>query len=96
MASMGFNPFARHTENQPSKPNDQGKSASTSEPQTPTADQRTFHAVNSVASTPEPQSTTARNAGETEERPPVKPVEKKPSSATRAGKVVNPFAVDIG
>jgi hypothetical protein len=34
---MGFNPFARHAENQPSKLNDQGKSASTLEPQTATA-----------------------------------------------------------
>ena len=41
MASMGFNPFARHTESQPSKPNDQGKSAPVSttetEPQTTVA-----------------------------------------------------------
>jgi hypothetical protein len=70
MASLGFNPFARHTENQPSKPNAQVISAST----------------------PEPQTTAAGNAAETEERPPVKPVEKKPASAARAGKVINPFA----
>jgi hypothetical protein len=81
MASMGFNPFARHTENQPSKPNDQEKSAST----------------------PEPQTATASNAAETEERPPARPVAPfddqsdsatpiPPSSAARTGNVVNPFA----
>jgi hypothetical protein len=92
MASMGFNPFTRHTESQPSKPNDQGQSASTPEPQAPAASQRTFHAVNAVASTPEPQTTTAGNAAETEERPPARPVEKKPASAARTSKVINPFA----
>ena len=70
MASMGFNPFARHTENQPSKPNDQGKSASI----------------------PEPQTTTAGDAAENEERPPARPVEEKPAPTARASKVVNPFA----
>ena len=103
MASMGFNPFARHTENQPSKPNDQEKSASTPEPQTPTDGQRTFHVVNSVASTPEPRAATAGNAAETEERPPARPVAPlddqsgpaaptPPSSAAHASKAVNPFA----
>ena len=92
MANMAFNPFARHTENQPSKPNDQRKSASTPEPETTAAGQRTFHVVNSVASTPEPQATTAGNAAETGERPPARPVEKKPASTARANKVmVNPF-----
>jgi hypothetical protein len=67
---MGFNPFARHTENQPSKPNDQGKNAST----------------------PEPQTATAGNVAETEEKPPAKPVEEKPASAARTGKAINPFA----
>jgi hypothetical protein len=38
MANMGFNPFARHAESQPSKPNGQGKSASAPEPQTATTD----------------------------------------------------------
>src|SRR6516225_30659 len=92
MASMGFNPFARHTESQPSKPNDQRENASTPEPQTTAADQRTFHVVNAVASTPEPQTTTAGNAAETEERPPTRPVEKKPAPAARTNKVMlNPF-----
>jgi hypothetical protein len=70
MASMGFNPFARHTENQPSKPNDQGKSASV----------------------PKPQITIAGNAAETEQRPPARPVEKKPASAAHANRTFNPFA----
>jgi hypothetical protein len=67
---MGFNPFARHTESQPSKPNDQGKSVST----------------------PEPQTTTAGDAAQNEERPPARPAKEKPASAARASKVVNPFA----
>jgi hypothetical protein len=92
MASLGFNPFARHAENQTSKSNGQEKSASTPEPQTPTDGQRTFHVVNSVASTPEPRAATAGNAAETEERPSARPVEKKPASAARTNKVMlNPF-----
>jgi hypothetical protein len=69
MVSTGFNPFARHTESQPSKPNGQGENAST----------------------PEPQTATAGNAAETEERPP-RPAEEKPAPAARANKAINPFA----
>ena len=92
MVSTGFNPFTRHTESQPSKPDEQERNGSTPEPQTTTADQRTFHVVNSVASTPEPRAATAGNAAETEERPSARPVEKKPASAARTNKVMlNPF-----
>jgi hypothetical protein len=77
---MGFNPFARHAESQPSKPNDQGKSASTPEPQTAIArdaETEERHPARPVAPfNDQPDSAT--------------PIPS--SSAARTGKVVNPFA----
>jgi hypothetical protein len=79
---MGFNPFARHAQNQHSKPDDHDRGA-------------TCRASISTTET-EPQTTAAGNAAETEERSPARAIEKKPAPAARTGKAVNPFASHAG